>query len=295
MIVRDASVQMQHGTGEEENTMTDAPERPSGEAYTHGYEEHVRRTLGQRTAAVDAAFLLPHLRPGLRLLDFGCGPGSITVGLAAAVAPGEVVGVDIGPTQIEAARALAAEHGAANARFEVGSVYALPFPDASFDAAFACTVLEHLADPLAALREVRRVLRPGGVIGLRDGDWGGRVIAPPSPLVEEGLALYARLWVLNGGNPNRGREHRALLRAAGFGRIAASAATQACGTPEETRSLAALFHAQLARPEYVRRVVALGWADRERLAQLAAAQQAWGEHPDAFSASLLCQAVAWAD
>lgn len=275
--------------------MTDAPERPHGEAYTHGYGDQPRQAMSRRTAETDAAFLLPHLRPGMRLLDFGSGPGSITVGLARVVAPGEVVGLDIGPVQVETARALAAAEGVANARFEVGSVYTLPFPDASFDAAFAHTVLEHLADPLAALREVRRVLRPGGVIGLRDGDWGGRVVAPPSPLVEEGLALYVRLWVLNGGNPNRGREHRALLRAAGFGRIAASAAAWACGTPEETRSLAALFHAQLSRPEYVERVVALGWADRERLAQLAAAQQDWGEHPDAFSASLFCQAVAWAD
>lgn len=275
--------------------MATTPDRPPGEAYTHGYNEQVRRTLGGRTAAVDAAFLLPHLRPGLRLLDCGCGPGSITVGLAAAVAPGEAVGVDIGPTQIEAARALAAEHGAANTRFEVGSVYALPFPDASFDAVFACTVLEHLADPLAALREMRRVLRPVGVIGLRDGDWGGRVVAPPSPLVAEGYALYVRLWGLNGGNPNRGREHRALLRAAGFGRIAASAQAQAFGTPEEARRLAALIHAQLARPEFVERVVALGWADRGHVAQLAEAQREWGEHPDAFSALLYCQAVAWAD
>lgn len=275
--------------------MATAPERPPGEAYTHGYNGQANRVMSQRTAATDAAFLLPHLRPGMRLLDCGCGPGSITVGLAGVVAPGEVVGVDIGPVQVEVARALAAAEGVANARFEVGSVYALPFPDASFEAAFAHTVLEHLADPVAALREVRRVLKPGGVIGVRDGDWGGRVIAPPSPLVEEGYALYARLWVLNGGNPNRGREHRALLREAGFGRIVASASVSAQGTAEETRGVAALAHAQLSRPDFVARVVALGWADRDRLAQLAAAQLAWGDHPDAFANVLLCQAVAWAD
>jgi SAM-dependent methyltransferase len=275
--------------------MATTPERQSREAYTHGYGAQTHRVMSQRNVAADAAFLLPHLRPGMRLLDVGCGPGSITVGLAGVVAPGEAVGVDIGAVQVEAARDLAAAEGVANARFEVGSVYALPFPDASFDAAFAHTVLEHLADPLAALREVRRVLKPGGVIGVRDGDWRGRVIAPPSPLVEEGYALYARLWALNGGNPNRGREHRALLRAAGFGRIAASAAAWANGTPEGVRDLAVLAHAQLSRPEFVERVVALGWADRDHLARLAAAQLAWGEHPDAFSSALLCQSVAWAD
>ena len=71
----------------------------------------------------------------MRLLDVGCGPGSITLGLAEAVAPGEVVGVDLQPAQVEQARALAAERGVANVRFEVASAYALPFPDAAFDAA----------------------------------------------------------------------------------------------------------------------------------------------------------------
>jgi SAM-dependent methyltransferase len=275
--------------------MATAADQPPGEIYTHGYGEAGRRFMHQRTAVVDAAFLLPHLRPGMRLLDFGCGPGSITVGLAHQLMPGEVVGVDLAPVQIAASRALAAEEGTTNARFAVGSIYALPFPDASFDAAFARSVLEHLADPVAALREVRRVLMPGGVIGLRDGDWGGLVIAPPNPLVEEGYALYARHWALNGGNPNRGREHRALLREAGFGRIAASAGAEAEGTPAAMQHWTTVARAGLARPEFTAQVIARGWADRERLSQIDAAFQAWGKHPDAFAAVLLCDAVAWAD
>lgn len=274
--------------------MATAPGRPRGEAYTHGYDEHSRQFMSRRIATVEAAFLLPHLQPGMRLLDFGCGTGSITAGLAGAVAPGEVVGVDIEPRQVEAARTLAAEQGVGNARFEVGSVYALPFSDGSFDAAFARSVLEHLADPVAALREVRRVLKPGGVIGVRDGDWGSRIIAPPTPLIEEGYALYVRLWALNGGNANRGREQRALLRAAGFARIEASAGAEVMGTSEDVRRWASVAHAQITRPEFVERVVALGWADRERLGQIGAAFQAWGEHPDAFQGTLMCQAVAWA-
>lgn len=274
--------------------MSTAPKRPAGEAYSHGYGEQMRAGMSQRTAAVEAAFLRPHLRPGMRLLDFGCGPGSITVGLAPIVAPAEVVGVDIEPAQIETARAHAAAQGVHNVRFEVGSVYDLPFPDASFDAAFERSVLEHLADPVAALREVRRVLKPGAVIGVRDGDWGDRCIAPASPPLDDGLALYWRLWRLNGGEPSRGREHRALLRAAGFGRIEASAGAEAWGAPEAARWWAGVIAASLSRPEFVERVVALGWADRERLAASAEAARAWGEHPDAFVGVLLCQAVAWA-
>src|SRR6476660_7491840 len=95
----------------EERIMATTPERPPGEAYTHGYGEQPHRVMSQRTVAVDAAFLLPHLRPGMRLLDCGCGPGSITVGLAQHLTPGEVVGMDIGVVQVEAAHALAASAG----------------------------------------------------------------------------------------------------------------------------------------------------------------------------------------
>lgn len=237
--------------------------------------------------------MLPHLQPGMRLLDFGCGPGTITLGLAEAVAPDEVVGVDIESSMVERAQALAAEHGISNARFEVGSVYDLPFLDAAFDAAFSRSVLEHLSQPVEALREVRRVLRPGGVIGLRDGDWGSRIIAPASPLLEEGLALYARLWVRNGGSPQRGREHRALLRAAGFSRIEASAGTEVSGKPDAVRHFADLAAQQLSRQAFAEQVIELGWADQQQLDQIVAAFYAWAEHPDAFQAVIVCQVVGW--
>ena len=139
------------------------------------------------------------------------------------------------------------------------------------------------------------MLRPGGVVGLRDGDWGGFVLTPASPLAEEGLALYARLWERNGGTPRRGREHRALLRAAGFDRTEASATATVWGTPQAARDGAALLVSFLEGPAFVEQVVALGWADRARLAAIVAACRAWGEHPDAFSAILICETVGWVD
>src|SRR3712207_1758805 len=120
----------------------------------------------------DPAFLTVfervHLPPGGRLLDVGFGIGTITVGFADLVATGEVIGIDVEPTQLERAQALAIERRVTNVRFEVADVYRLPFPDGSFDAAYANSLLQHLADPVAALREVHRVLRPGGVVGVRD-------------------------------------------------------------------------------------------------------------------------------
>src|SRR5665648_337353 len=154
------------------------------DVYTHGHHESVLRSHSWRTAANSAAHLLPHLREGQRLLDVGCGPGTITVDLAAHVAPGQVIGVDTSAEVLERARRHAAELGAP-VSFQVGDVYALDFPDASFDVVHAHQVLEHLADPVAALREIRRVIRPGsrqvrgpGASPLRRIASGGRRCGP---------------------------------------------------------------------------------------------------------------------
>src|SRR6185503_13988946 len=136
------------------------------ETYTHRHAAATVKQHAQRTADEAAAFLLPQLRAGMRLLDVGCGPGSITRGLAERVTPGEVVGVDLSADTLEAARRDAAARGLDNLRYEEGSVYALPFPDASFDVAYAHQVLQHLRERDAALREILRVLRPGGLLAV---------------------------------------------------------------------------------------------------------------------------------
>lgn len=131
------------------------------ERYTHGYGI-ASRGMATRSGDRQAAFFLRHLQAGMSLLDCGCGPGTITLDLAEAVAPGEVVGVDVGPSEIERAQAKARERQLSNARFEVANAYELPFSDASFDAVFAHTLLEHLIDTQKALGEVSRVLKQGG-------------------------------------------------------------------------------------------------------------------------------------
>jgi SAM-dependent methyltransferase len=227
----------------------------------------------------------------MRLLDGGCGPGSITLGLAAVVAPGEVVGIDLQPSQVERARALAAERGRTNARFEVANLYQLPFPDRSFDAVFLNGVLMHLRHPVRALKALRRVLRPGGIVGIRDPDWGASLRAPTTPLLQHWLALRVRGRQHNGGDPFLGRHHRRRLLEAGFARAEASASVSSAGSLEETRRHAAFLQAQLQG--FARTALSEGWVDQATVDVIAAEIDAWAELPDAFSATTWCEAVGW--
>jgi ubiquinone/menaquinone biosynthesis C-methylase UbiE len=161
------------------------------------YEQWLRRIHGpahaRRTAERNAQFFLPHLRPGMRLLDAGCGPGSITIGLAEAVADCEAIGIDVSEEAIEAARATASSLGRDNLRFAVADIGALPFEDESFDGVFCHAVFQHLRDRLEGLRELRRVMRPGGVIGVADADLDGSLMASADPALDAaGRLLHER-------------------------------------------------------------------------------------------------------
>lgn len=264
---------------------------PAREAYVHAASHAYDIEMAHRTLERAATFILPHLRPGLRLLDIGCGPGSITLGLAAAVAPGTVVGVDLRPEMVEQARALATARGVANVRFEVASAYALPFPDTSFDVAFAHTLLLHLREPVAALCEVRRVLHPGGVVGLRDPDLASMCIFPPPALWDEYVALRERVRRHNGGDPAMGRKHRHLLLAAGFARAEASASAENYGSLAATRHYAAVLRAMM--PGFAETALAEGWADQPMLDAMLAGIDAWAEQPDACYADIWCETIGW--
>lgn len=173
--------------------------------------------LDGRSAGEHAAFLLERLHQGDRVLDVGCGPGSITLGLARAVAPsGVAVGVDAEPSQIDAARRAAHARSVPNVRFAIARGEAIPQPDASFDAALAHGLIEHLDDPLVTVRELRRVVRPGGLVALSSSDWSGAEVVPHTADVVTALAAHCELRRLAGGDPDGGSRLAAYARDAGL-------------------------------------------------------------------------------
>lgn len=184
-------------------------------AYTPGYSAPILSFMEQRTADTHAGFFLPQLRTGWSVLDAGCGPGTITLGLARKVAPGVVTGIDVEDSQFAKANEEARSEGLP-VEFRRASVYDLPFRDHCFDAVFSHALLEHLADPNAALRELRRVLKDGGLVGIRAGDMGGILIDSESEGPAQRLATHLANREKNSGDIQVGRKLGRLLRKAGF-------------------------------------------------------------------------------
>ncbi len=202
--------------------ITENPSRSSRrtrETYTPGHSTNATAFMAARTVESHAAFVLPLLERGLEVLDVGCGPGTITQGIAEHVLPGRVTAIDLDPVQVAHAARLAEGREQTNLRFVAGSVYELPFPDASFDLVFSHALFEHLSNPRGALAEIRRVLRPGGLIALSSPDWDAFEMRNATPEAEAALGAYRELQERNGGDTRAGRRLMRLLQEGEFGLI----------------------------------------------------------------------------
>ncbi|MGW4235536.1 class I SAM-dependent methyltransferase [Streptomyces sp. NPDC004749] len=250
--------------------------------YTHGHHESVLRSHRWRTAANSAAYLLPELRPGQDVLDVGCGPGTITAGLAALVAPGRVTAVDAAGGVLDRAREAATRAGVTNVRFALADVHDLDFPDDSFDVVHAHQVLQHVGDPVRALSEMRRVCRPGGVVAARDADYGAFAWFPHVPALDEWLELYRGVARANGGEPDAGRRLLSWARRAGFTEVTATAATWCFARPDELAWWSGLWADRTLASSYAEVAVRDGHTSRERLAAIADAWREWGAAADAW-------------
>ena len=249
--------------------------------YTHGHHDAVLRSHRWRTAENSAAYLLDELRSGQRLLDLGCGPGTITLDLAERVAPGEVVGIDASADVVAEAEAARVAAGAESVTFSVGDVYDLDHPDGSFDVVHAHQVLQHLSDPVAALGEARRVLRSGGVLAVRDSDYAAFAWAPREPLLTRWNELYHRLTRANGAEADAGRFLLGWTRAAGFTEVTATSSTWTFADVEDRTWWGDLWAERVLRSSYAEQALAAGLSDTEELEAIAAAWRRWASHDDA--------------
>ncbi len=206
--------------------------------YTMGYSEEFRRVLERRSAQTHASDLLPLLRQGMRVLDFGCGTGSISVGLAKAVEPGELHGIDLEESQIEIARAAAKAGGHDNASFQAGDAASLPFEDEWFDAAHCNAVLMHVPGAEAVLAEVNRVLKPGGILSVRELNTPSSFFEPDCGGIDGAWKVFAQLLAANGGHPGMGREITGLLRRTGWSDVEANGSFELFRSEEDR----AFFH-----------------------------------------------------
>ncbi|CAI7656745.1 unnamed protein product [Penicillium manginii] len=170
--------------------------------YTTDHSASVIQTHGWRTLSNSAAYVLPYIQPDLQILDVGCGPGSITIDFAKHVPRGHVTGIEYVPEPLEGARKLAASENITNVSFQVGDIHAIPFPDDTFDIVHAHQVLQHIAHPVLALREMRRVVKKGGIVAVRES--ASQTWYPESEGIAAWQEIGERMGRAKGGNPYPG-------------------------------------------------------------------------------------------
>jgi ubiquinone/menaquinone biosynthesis C-methylase UbiE len=262
--------------------------------YTHGHHESVLRGHRRRTAEDSAAYLLPHLKPGLSVLDVGCGPGTITADLAVRVAPGSVTAVDQVADVLGVASAEVQQRNLSNVSFGTADVHNLDYPDDTFDVVHAHQVLQHVTDPVGALREMRRVCAPGGIVAARDADYAGFIWYPQLPALDLWRDLYQRVARANRGEPDAGRRLLSWAQQAGFDDITPSGSLWCYATPPDREWWGEMWADRILRSAIARDLVSLDMATATQLEEMSAAWRQWAAAPDAWIAiphgEILCRA-----
>ena len=257
--------------------------------YTHGHHESVLRSHRWRTAENSAAYLLPHLTSDDVVLDTGCGPATITADLAARTA--HVTALEVTEAALALARTEIERRGAGNVDFAVGDVHALDFADGSYDVVHAHQVLQHVGDPVGALREMRWVSRR--LVAVRDSDYAAFTWFPELPELDEWLALYRSVARGNGGEPDAGRRLLSWAHAAGFTDVTATSSTWCFADPDDRAWWGGMWRDRVRESDMARTAVDSGLATRAGLDRIARGWQRWADDPDGWLSilhgELLCQ------
>lgn len=260
--------------------------------YTMGFSDEFMESLRRYTAEASAAYLLPQLRPGLRVLDFGCGPGTISVGLAKAIEPGELHGVDMEESQINLARRVAETGAQPNAFFHVGDVTALDFEDNSFDLAHCHNVLMHVPDTRAVLDEVKRVLKPGGLLACREMISASSFTHPDYGVIRKAWDMFEDLLMADDAHPQMGKDMKGHLIKAGFENLRMTASFDIYSTPKDRDFIYGLALQWFLSPEITEAAIKYGASSQELCDEIATAYMRWKEEPGAFCAVAFGEVIA---
>lgn len=261
------------------------------ENYCGGFSSLIVEQFKQRTLAKQGAFLIPHLRPGITLLDCGCGPGSMTLEIAELVYPGQVFGLDNSPIQIEQALLLQQQRSTTNVHFGTGSAYQLPYPDDHFDVVLAHALLYHLRDPGQALTEFRRVLKHGGIVAIRDACHIGDMMIPESPRLTSTWGTIEKVFAHNGGNINFGSRHKQILLDIGFRDITISSSYDMFSSVQERQDIVRYWTTFLSI-DHRQLILDQCWLTESELVWQCDALASWSKDPASFFARARCEAIA---
>ena len=257
-----------------------------------GYDTlEVQEHYTGRTFEQVQTYFAGRLKPGMNVLDCGCGPGTLTLGLAQAVDPGQATGIDIEPGMVDRANALADEGGIKNVDFRVDDITDLSFPNDCFDLVFVSAVLEHLPDPVVALKEIRRVLKPGAATVIINTDWGDPLISPESDDIRRFFELFEAGFNRYGGSLNRGRHLRLMMREAGLDVTEFQAYYGSSGTPVTIQYTVGGYISWMKNFRIFDEAVSLGDVDRSTLDKMEENMLKWADNPEAFIAVGRCTAI----
>ena len=185
--------------------------------YLHGYQQLEAERLSHQAEALSN--LLHHdsyYLPGERILEAGCGVGAQTIHLAKNSPGANFLSIDQSQQSIRQAEKTIQERGLQNVSFQQADIYQLPFEENSFDHLFLCFVLEHLKDPIMALEQLKRVIKPGGSITLIEGDHGSFYCFPETKYSIKVVNCLIDIQATMGGNGLIGRQLYPLLNQAGY-------------------------------------------------------------------------------
>jgi ubiquinone/menaquinone biosynthesis C-methylase UbiE len=229
----------------------------------------------------------------MTILDIGCGPGSITIDLAKHVPHGHVTGLEYVTDPLPAARELASSEGVTNITFQQGDIHALPFVDDTFDIVHVHQVLQHIADPVQGLREMRRVMKEGGIVAARES--AGMSWYPENGGISRWKEVTDKMGKAKGGNPHPGARIHVWAMGAGFEepRIQRSAGSWCFSSPQERAYWGGSMEERARSSGISKGAVEEGFASKDELEGMAEGWRAWAEDEEGWFGMLHGEILCW--